>query len=228
MYLVLNLKVYKESYGESLDRMVQAVADFKEPQGVDIIIAPPTAELSRIRSRFVRLKVYAQTVDPNDLGSFTGSTPLASVQACGLDGFIINHSESKKKIADIEAVIALAKSKGMDHVVCVADIEELKKVLVFKPKMVAIEPPELIGSGISVSTAKPDIVIKAVEATKRISPATSLLVGAGISNELDVRRSIELGAQGVLLASAFVKAPDHKKKLEELIRGFKVPSRQAL
>jgi triosephosphate isomerase len=37
-----------------------------------------------------------------------------------------------------------------------------------------------------------------------------------VSNGTDVKRAIELGAQGVLLASAFVKSPDPKKLLMEM------------
>lgn len=222
MYLVLNLKVYDSCYGKSLDKMVKAVNDFKGTNGVDIIVAPPNYEVSRIKSQFPKLKVYAQTVDLVDFGSHTGSMPLLAVAAAGLDGFIINHSENRKPMADIERAIAISKERNIDYIVCVANVDELKKVLEFKPKKVSIEPPELIGSGISVSTAKPDIIVESVKFTKKISPQTELLVGAGISNESDVRKSIQLGARGVLLASAFVKATDYKKKLEEFVSGFKI------
>jgi thiazole synthase ThiGH ThiG subunit len=40
-------------------------------------------------------------------------------------------------------------------------------------------------------------------------------VGAGVSTPGDVKKSFELGAEGVLLASAFVKAPDPKKFAED-------------
>ena len=42
------------------------------------------------------------------------------------------------------------------------------------------------------------------------------IVGAGVSNETDVAKCAELGAQGVLLASAYVKAKDPKNLLAEM------------
>ncbi|MCD6235493.1 MAG: triose-phosphate isomerase, partial [Thaumarchaeota archaeon] len=84
------------------------------------------------------------------------------------------------------------------------------------PDMIAIEPPELIGTGIPVSKAKPEVVSGAVEAVKRINTEVHVLCGAGISTGEDVARAIELGAEGVLLASAYVKAKDPKKVLSEM------------
>ncbi|RLG06224.1 MAG: triose-phosphate isomerase, partial [Thaumarchaeota archaeon] len=81
------------------------------------------------------------------------------------------------------------------------------------PEILAIEPPELIGTGIPVSKAKPEVVTGAVEAVKRINPRVHVLCGAGISTGDDVAKAIELGTEGVLLASAYVKAKDPKKLL---------------
>jgi triosephosphate isomerase len=47
-----------------------------------------------------------------------------------------------------------------------------------------------------------------------------VLCGAGVSSKEDVKKALELGAQGVLLASAFVKAPDPKAFLSELAGVF--------
>jgi triosephosphate isomerase len=66
-----------------------------------------------------------------------------------------------------------------------------------------------------VSTAKPELVSRTVEAVAGVN-STPVLCGAGVSNGTDVKRAIELGAQGVLLASAFVKSPDPKKLLMEM------------
>ncbi|MFH1229459.1 MAG: triose-phosphate isomerase, partial [Candidatus Aenigmatarchaeota archaeon] len=84
-----------------------------------------------------------------------------------------------------------------------------------------IEPPELIGGDISVSTAQPEIIKTAVNCVKSVSPNTKVLCGAGVKTSEDVRKSIELGASGVLLASGVAKAPDIKKAMEELINGMK-------
>ena len=221
MYLVINFKAYGEGYGKSLDRLVQVINDIKPPQGIDIIIAPPNPELSRIKSKFPKLKVYAQTVDLNELGSYTGTMPISAVALCGIDGFIINHPEKRRTIPEIESAITLSRKMGINYLVCVSNLEELKKVLKFKPSITSIEPPELIGTGVSAAAANPDLIVNAVQLTKKISPDTELLLGAGISGPLDIKKAIKLGTKGVMLASAFVKSKEPEKKLGELLSGFK-------
>ena len=44
------------------------------------------------------------------------------------------------------------------------------------------------------------------------------LVGAGISNPGDVKKSLELGADGWGVSSAFTKSRDPEKTLTELVR----------
>ncbi|RLG55770.1 MAG: triose-phosphate isomerase, partial [Candidatus Hydrothermarchaeota archaeon] len=55
-----------------------------------------------------------------------------------------------------------------------------------------------------------------VKAVKKIDNSIVVLCGAGISTGDDVRAAIELGAEGVLLASGVVKAKDPKKALLDL------------
>lgn len=77
----------------------------------------------------------------------------------------------------------------------------------------AIEPPELIGSGIPVSKASPEVVTGAVKAAAGVK----VLCGAGISKGEDVKAAIELGTHGVLLASGVTKAADPEAALRGLI-----------
>ncbi|MBU2560167.1 triose-phosphate isomerase, partial [archaeon] len=87
------------------------------------------------------------------------------------------------------------------------------------PTSIAIEPPELIGSGIPVSKADPGIVSDSVAAVENINKDIIVLCGAGISTGEDVKAAIELGAKGVLLASGVVKAGDPKSVLLDLASG---------
>jgi len=48
-----------------------------------------------------------------------------------------------------------------------------------------------------------------------------LLVGAGIHSGEDIKKALELGAKGVVVATAVVKAFDPKAKLLELTQEFK-------
>ncbi|MEM3717602.1 triose-phosphate isomerase, partial [Thermofilum sp.] len=86
------------------------------------------------------------------------------------------------------------------------------------PDMVAIEPPELIGTGIPVSKAKPEVVTSSVDLVKKINPNVKVLCGAGITTGDDVAAALRLGTVGVLLASGVVKAKDWEKAILDLIR----------
>ena len=47
-----------------------------------------------------------------------------------------------------------------------------------------------------------------------------VLCGAGVHTQEDVRKAVELGAQGILVASGVVNAKDPEKVLTELMRGL--------
>jgi triosephosphate isomerase len=87
--------------------------------------------------------------------------------------------------------------------------------------MIAIEPPELIGGDISVTTADPGIVSNTVKAVQSINKTVKILCGAGVKNGKDVAKAIELGADGVLLASGVVKAKNKEEVLRDLAVGIK-------
>jgi len=91
---------------------------------------------------------------------------------------------------------------------------------VFRPDYIAVEPPELIGGNRSVSTARPEVVSGTVEAVRRVSPSTLVLCGAGVHARGDVARALELGADGVLVASAVTRSGDPRVAIAELLAGF--------
>jgi triosephosphate isomerase len=102
-------------------------------------------------------------------------------------------------------------------VVCTNNIQTSAAAAALKPDFVAIEPPELIGSGIPVSQAEPEIVEGSVAAIKDINPQVRLLCGAGISSADDMKAAMELGSEGVLLASGIILASDPKQALLDLV-----------
>jgi len=85
--------------------------------------------------------------------------------------------------------------------------------------MVAVEPPELIGTGRPVSKVKPEVVSDAVKLVREVNPRVRVLCGAGITSGEDVRIALELGAEGVLLASSVVKAPDPRAAMLDIAEG---------
>ena len=168
----------------------------------------------------VDIPIFAQHIDPIDPGAHTGWVLPESVKEAGAVGVILNHSEKQMRIEDIEKAIDIARRLDLLTIVCANDPEVAKAVSILNPDAVAVEPPELIGTGISVSEAKPEIIKNAVDNVKRCNYRVKVYVGAGISKGEDVKKSIELGAYGVLLASAVTKAKDPYNKILDLAKGI--------
>ena len=80
-----------------------------------------------------------------------------------------------------------------------------------------MEPPELIGTGIPVSQAQPEVVEDSVKGVKAINKDVKVLCGAGITNGDDMKAAMDLGADGVLLASGIIKAESPKDALLDLV-----------
>ena len=73
-------------------------------------------------------------------------------------GPYINHSERQLRLIDIDATIALAREKRLVSCVCANNPSVSAAIAAMHPDITSVEPPELIGTGISVSKSKPEIV----------------------------------------------------------------------
>ncbi|MCI0503429.1 triose-phosphate isomerase [Candidatus Micrarchaeota archaeon] len=216
--IVLNLKTYPESIQKAL-QFSDIAKEVVDETGVRIIVCPPTVLLHEAAERFS--DVFAQHADPEPAGAHTGAINAEMIKAAKARGSLVNHSE--KRVADpsrIKATIDRLHEQHLESLVCAATTKEAAGIASFSPTYIAVEPPELIGSGISVSKARPEIVINSVKAVTEVNHNVKVLCGAGVSNAEDARKALELGAEGVLLASAFVKAKDPKAFLSGLASAF--------
>ncbi|HOT07230.1 MAG: Triosephosphate isomerase [Methanosaeta sp. PtaB.Bin039] len=216
--IVLNFKTYRETTGEaalSLSKICQGVA---EDCGVEIAVAPQAVDIRRI-AKNVSIPVYAQHVDGVGMGGYTGHVTAVSVQEAGAVGSLINHSERRLQLAQIEASISACKAAGLNTIICTNNVATTRAAAALEPTYVAVEPPELIGSGIAVSQADPEVVRGSVDAVKRICAGVGVLCGAGITTGQDLRAALDLGTEGVLLASGIIKAKDQRAALEDLVAG---------
>ena len=107
--------------------------------------------------------------------------------------------------------------EGFPICACAADVDEAKELAKLGPTYIAVEPPELIGGDISVTTADPDIIKSTVDAVKSVNENIRVLCGAGVKNGNDVKMALSLGAEGVLLASGVTKAEDPSEILNDLV-----------
>ncbi len=213
--IILNFKCYGESIGQNAVRLAKIAEKVSEDAGLSIIVVPTFVDLQRVASE-VSIPVYSQHIDPIELGSHTGFIPPEAVKQAGATGTLVNHSERRLLMSDVDAAVSRARELELQTCVCTNNATVSAAAAALNPVMVAIEPPELIGSGRSVSKTKPEVVTSTVELIRNINNDVIILCGAGITTGEDARAAIRLGTDGILLASAFTKASDPKKVLSEL------------
>ncbi len=214
--VILNYKTYLESSGEKALLLAKDLESVYDETGIPMIASPQAIDISKIKDE-TSIPVYAQHIDSITPGGNTGSNLLESFIANGIDGTLLNHSEKRMKLADIESVVSQAKKANIISCVCSNNVATSEAVATLAPNYVAVEPPELIGTGIPVSKAEPEIVTGTVEKVKNINKNVKVLCGAGISTGEDMKAAIDLGAEGVLLASGIIKAKSPKQALLDLV-----------
>ncbi|MEM2108712.1 MAG: triose-phosphate isomerase [Candidatus Bathyarchaeia archaeon] len=212
--IIVNFKTYLEATGQKAVELAKQAEKVSRETGVFIAVAPQFVDIARV-AKAVEIPVFAQHMDPIKPGSYTGHVLAESIKEAGAVGTLINHSERRLKLADIDAVIELAREQELVSCVCVNNPGVSAAAAALKPDIVSIEPPELIGTGIAVSRVQPEVVTTTVKLVRSINTDITILCGAGISHGEDVATAIRLGTQGVLVASAIVKAKDPYSVLRE-------------
>ncbi len=218
--LFINFKTYEEGTGKNaleLIKILEEVAEFSQIKIIPVVQTTDIKEAVNIS----KLEIWTQSVDPVTFGAHTGSILPESVFEDGAAGTFLNHSEKKfQNIASLQQTIQRCGGVGLKTLVFASNLDELVIISSYNPTLVAYEPPEFIGSTTtSVTSAQPDIILKAVEIAKTHN--LPLIVGAGIHNWEDVKKSLELGAAGIAVAKDILKAQDPRKELLDLIEGFK-------
>lgn len=212
--IVVNFKTYADATGEKARKLGEICSKVRTEKEEEIVVSPATEDLLRLDH--VDIPVFSQHVDPSDPGSHTGHTLVENVKDSGATGTLINHSERRISEEKIQKAVEKAKEKGLTTIVCAQSPEECEKLGQYKPDYIAYEPPELIGGDTSVSEAKPELIQRAVTSSGKVPTLT----GAGIKDAEDVSKSIQLGCEGVLIASGVVKSHDPYEELLELCEGL--------
>ena len=216
--IVVNFKTYATAMGQKAVDLAQAMERASKDH-VRMIAVVSAFDLHAVKQAAPSLEVWSQHLDPVGQGSFTGWLQPENAIERGAQGTIINHAEHK---VDIEHVQQLMQQLPDDFPMCAcaADVDEAHQLAELGPTFIAVEPPELIGGDISVTTADPAIVSDTVNAVRAINPQVRVLCGAGVKDGKDVQTAVELGAHGVLLASGVTKASDVDAVLADLVAGL--------
>ncbi|NHJ47863.1 MAG: triose-phosphate isomerase [Asgard group archaeon] len=215
--LLINFKTYTQATGKKGLELAKICEKVSKETNICVAIAVQATDIRMISSQ-VDIPVFAQHFDSIVPGSNTGHILVDALKEAGAIGTLINHSERKIKLIDIEKNIQMAKQHQIFSCVCASTPSIAGAIAALGPDCCATEPPELIGSGISVSTAQPEIITETVDIIKKINPKVIPLCGAGITNSEDVKKALELGTKGILVASGIVKAKDPQKVLLEMAK----------
>ena len=210
---IINFKNYEEVAGSNASKLAKIAEKISKKYEIKIAVVPPQHLLSEIAK--YNIPVLAQHVDIANTGSTTGFIIPEIIKKSKVSGSLINHSEHRISEKEITELVSRLKKLDMISVVCVKDVNEAKKYAKLNPDYIAIEPPELIGTGKAVSKEKPEIIIKSVMAVKQAKNSTKLLCGAGIVSGKDVAKAMQLGAKGILVASGIIKAKNWNYIIEE-------------
>lgn len=213
--LLLNLKNYPEVLGDGAVKFAQAAAKVAAETEVEVIVSPPNSVLALVATR-VSIPVFCQSVGTESGERTTGADVPEAVVAAKAVGTLLNHSEAKKSLTDLRRLVPRVRGLGLKVCLCAGSAEESVALSALGPEYTAVEPPELIGSGIAVSKARPEIVEGTVEGLRRAGFRGRILCGAGIVGGEDVKKAVDLGVDGVLVSSSVVKARDWEGKIAEL------------
>ena len=215
--LIINFKNYEEASAANSVKLAKAAQKVAQKLKVEIIVAPPQPALALV-AKSVKIPVVCQHVDDEKQGSTTGFFVPEVAKSYGAVGSLINHSEHRIEMKSIASLVEKMRKLGMTSIVCARTPHEVMEISVFEPDFVAIEPPELIGSGRAVSKENPAIITRSIEAAESRS---RVICGAGITDKGDVRAAVKLGSKGILIASGVVKANSWEHKIAELASGMK-------
>jgi triosephosphate isomerase len=218
-FLIINFKNYLEIGGEKSVKLAKVAEEVGKELRKEIIVAPPLNELARVAEN-TNIKVFAQHCDSVKFGSTTGHIVAELIKESGATGSLINHSERRIPLKEIGKVVKRLNSLKLISVVCARTPEEVKAIAKINPSYIAIEPPELIGSGRAVSKVRPEIVSESVRLAKHANPKAKVICGAGIVSGEDVAAAIRLGSVGVLVASGIVKAKNWREKILEISKNL--------
>ena len=215
---VINCKNYEEIAGDKIIKFVKTAEKVSKKYKVKIAISPPQHLIGLVSNSSI--PILAQHIDDSKIGSTTGFVIPELLKKSKVKGSLINHSEHRIPSKEIEKLILKLKELKMISILCVKDVAEVKKFVKLNPDYIAIEPPELIGSGKAVSKEKPELIAKAASIVNNSKNKTKLLCGAGIVSGEDVAKAAELGSEGILVASGIIKAKNWNKVISEFAKAL--------
>lgn len=138
--ILINFKTYEESQGKRALSLAKVAEKVGEEYRVCMAVAPQYIDISLIANN-TSVPVFAQHVDSEMPGSYTGHVTPESIKEAGACGSIINHSEYRLRADVIEGTINRCRSIGLLTCVCANTSAVGKALAALNPEIIAVEPP---------------------------------------------------------------------------------------
>jgi len=213
--LVVNFKTYLEATGKRAIDLAKSAEKAARESGVSIVVAPQFTDIKPV-SENVDITVFSQHLDPVKPGAYTGRILAEAVKSAGAEGSLLNHSERRIGTVEISSCVERCEEADLYSLVCADTAQAGINIARVKPDIIAVEPPDLIGTGISVSKARPELITDSLQKIRSVNSKVKVLCGAGITTPEDVSKAIALGTEGVLVASSVVKSKNPDRILSAM------------
>lgn len=215
----IGLKGY--AYGVEAVRLARAADQLSAELGVCVIFDPQAVDIPAVARETSHLLVFAQHMDPVDAGRGVGSVLPEAIREAGAAGTLLNHSERRMTLGDVNRAIHRAREVGLATLVCADSPEEAAAVAQLGPDIVLAEPPELIATSRSAATEMRGFVERSVELVGRIDPAVIVMCGAGVQAPDDVAKMMRLGVGGTGSSSGVLRAADPVAQMRAMLTAMK-------
>jgi len=208
--VVLNFKCYKS--GKEALKLAKTCGKLIKPK--NLVIVPQHVDIANISK--LGLTVFAQHVDLVEKPTSTGHIDPKSVKAAGATGTLLNHAEHRVELPVLKKTVELCKTIGLKVMICAPSVQQAKEFMSLEPDYIAFEEPTLISTGKSISQMQSEDVKQFANMFKdsKIVP----LCGAGVSTGDDLKKALQLGTQGALIASAVANSQTPEKVLSEFAK----------
>ncbi len=203
--IVVNLKTYQ--HGIKALKLCKKIEEVSK----DIVVGCSPLDVYRI-SKETKLKVYCQHVDYFEEGRNSGFVLPEGVKGNGGVGVFLNHSEHPLDFSVLGKTILRCKKLKLKILVFASGLKEAKRIEKLGVDYICIEPAELVGGRVSVSSARPELI---ENIGKNLN--CKFLVGAGVKSREDVDVAMKYGAKGVALSSAVTTSRNPGKVLRGLV-----------
>jgi triosephosphate isomerase len=208
-------------YGRKALELAIAADRLSKEYEVMIIFDPQYVDIPVIARETERLLVFAQHMDPLQIGRGTGSVLPEALKEAGAVGTLLNHAERRLTLADINNTIGRADEVGLMTMVCADSPEEAAAVAHLNPNIILAEPPALIGTETSIGKGQKGFITRSMEMIKSINPDILVFNSAGIRTAEDVAEVIRLGAEATGSTSGILRSEKPIKTMEEMIKALK-------